>query len=147
MEFKDSFSIFNLFLDKKVKITVDQKSFYIRVPTIKEFSLNEAINSTYHMWTMSTDKMEQIIHCKSSFEFVNNILFQLGIYKEYNSALKSFKEGLYFFIPDIEIDYKNKKLIVDDITITQEVWEYILHVLRLSSGQKVEKPRTFASED
>lgn len=70
---------------------------------------------------MSTDKMEQIIHCKSSFEFVNNILFQLGIYKEYNSALKSFKEGLYFFIPDIEIDYKNKKLIVDDITITEEV--------------------------
>ena len=147
MEFKDSFSIFNLFLDKKVKITVDQKSFYIRVPTIKEFSLNEAINSTYHMWTMPTDKMEQIIHCNSSFEFVNNILFQLGIYKEYNSALKSFKEGLYFFIPDIEIDYKNKKLIVDDITITEEVWEYILYVLRLSCGEKVEKPRTFASED
>ena len=70
---------------------------------------------------MSTDKMEQIIHCNSSFEFVNNILFQLGIYKEYNSALKSFKEGLHFFIPDIEIDYKNKKLIVDDITITEEV--------------------------
>ena len=147
MEFKDNFSIFNLFLDKKVKITVDQKSFYIRVPTIKEFSLNEAINSTYHMWTMSTDKMEQIIHCKSSFEFVNNILFQLGIYKEYNSALKNFKEGLYFFIPDIKIDYKNKKLIVDDITITEEVWEYILYVLRLSCGEKVEKPRTFASED
>ena len=67
MEFKDSFSIFNLFLDKQVKITVAHKSFYIRVPTIREFSLNEAINSTYHMWTMSIDKLEQIIHCKSSF--------------------------------------------------------------------------------
>ena len=39
----------NMEYNTKVKITVDQKSFYIRVPTIKEFSLNEAINSTYHM--------------------------------------------------------------------------------------------------
>lgn len=147
MEFKDNFSIFNLFLDKQVKITVNQKSFYVRIPTIKEFSLNETINSTYHMWTMSLDQMEKIIPCKSSFEFVNTILFQLGIYKEYNSALKSFKEGLNFFIPNIEIDYKNKQLIVDDIIITEEVWEYILYVLRLSCGEKVEKPRTFASED
>jgi hypothetical protein len=49
MLIKDNYSLFNLFLDKKVKITVDQKSFYVRVPTIKEFSLDEKINAVYHM--------------------------------------------------------------------------------------------------
>ena len=49
VEIKDNFSLFNLFLDKNVKIYVDKKPFLIRVPTIKEFSTNDEINSTYHM--------------------------------------------------------------------------------------------------
>ena len=36
---------------------------------------------------------------------------------------------------------------MDGIIITEEIWEYILYVLRLSCGEKVEKPRTFTSED
>lgn len=49
MELKDNFSIFNLFLDKKVKIYANQKFFFLRLPTIKEFSLNDKINATYHI--------------------------------------------------------------------------------------------------
>ena len=149
MEIKDNFNIFNLFLDKKIKIYVDAKFFQLRLPTIKEFSLNDTINSVYHMWNLSPDKMKAIVPTTGDapLDFVKTILFQLGIYKEYKEIVNRFKETLSFFIPNIEIDYKNKQLIVDGITITNEIWEYILYLLRLSCGEKVEKPRTFASED
>ena len=149
MEIKDNFSLFNLFLDKNVKIYVDKKPFFIRVPTIKEFSTNDEINSTYHMWIMSIEHLEKLISLpiKSSYDFINIIVFQLGVYKEYSEVVNTMKNTLKFFIPKIEIDYKNKQLIVDGIIITEEIWEYILYVLRLSCGEKVEKPRTFASED
>ena len=149
MEIKDNFNIFNLFLDKKVKIFVGQEVFQVKLPTIREFIQMDKINATYHIWILSTDKMKSIIPipCEDSFDLVNNILFKLGIYKEYSSIINSFKEALEFFIPNIIIDYKNKKLIVDNITITTEIWEYILYLLRLSCGEKVEKPRIFSSED
>ena len=149
MNIKDNFNIFNLFLDKKVKIYVDGNWFYLRVPTIRELSLNDVINSTYHMWILELEKINQLVHISSnsSFEFVTNILFELGLYKEYRIIANNFKSTLELILPNIQIDYKNKKLIIDNISITDEVWEYILYVLRLSCGEKVEKPRTFASED
>lgn len=148
MEIKDNFSIFNLFLDKKVKIFIDNRSFYVKVPTIKELSLDEILNSSYHIWIQPVDKMKKMLPMdfKDSFEFLNIILFQLGIYQEYNTIAYNFKKTLSEIVPNIEIDYKNKQLIVNDIIITSEIWEYVLYVLRLSCGEKVEKPRTFTSE-
>ena len=149
MEIKDNFSIFNLFLEKTVKITVDKKAFKVRVLTIKEFVSNDTLNAVYHMWTASADQIKKMIPLpiEGSFDLLNKILFQLGMYKEFQDISKKFESVLDFIIPELEIDYSNKQLIVDDITITEEIWEYILYVLRLSCGEKVEKPRTFASED
>jgi hypothetical protein len=67
--------------------------------------------------------MNKIIPIKTenSFSFVLAIVFSLGIYKEYFSVADNFIEALKFFIPGVEIDYKNKQLIVDDITITEEI--------------------------
>jgi hypothetical protein len=61
------------------------------------------------------------IKTTTSFELLNNIIFQLGMYREYSNILKNFNNVLKFFIPRIEIDYQNKKLIVDGITITEEI--------------------------
>ena len=49
MEIRDNFNIFNLFLDKHVKIYVDNKFFRIRVLTIREFCVEETYNAMYHM--------------------------------------------------------------------------------------------------
>jgi hypothetical protein len=54
-------------------------------------------------------------------DLVYNILFNLGIYKEYEEIVLSFKEALMFFIPNIKFNYKEKILIVDDIIITEEI--------------------------
>ena len=147
MEIKDNYSIFNLFLDKKVKIYVNQASFILRVPTIRDFSFNEAVNASYHLWSKPISDLKDIIQCESSFEFVYNIFFQYGMYREYSNILETFEKALVFLIPDIEFDYLNKQLIVDSIIITEEIWEYVLYVLKLTCGEKVEKPRTFDSED
>ena len=149
MEIKDNFSIFNLFLDKQVKIQVGSQKLFVRVPTIKEFFNNEDLNAVYHIWTLPPSQRQKMVPvlCETSFDFLNIILFQMGMYKEYAEITLKFKEILVFLFPDIEINYKNKQLIVDDIIITEEIWEYILYVLRLSCGEKVEKPRTFDSEE
>lgn len=149
MTIKDNFSLFNLFLDKKVKITVDKESFFVRVPTVREFCTEEDINAVFHMWTLPSDQLEKILPIKidTSFDLVSNIFFQFGMYKEYSNIVDNFKHALEFFIPNVKIDYKNKQLTVESIIITNDIWEYILYVLKLSCGEKVEKPRTFTSED
>lgn len=58
---------------------------------------------------------------KESLDLIRNVLFQFGIYKEYTALVNGFKTVLQFFIPNIQIDFKNKQLIVDNITITNEV--------------------------
>jgi hypothetical protein len=72
---------------------------------------------------LPADKLQTILPIPSedSFEFINNLIFQMGMYKEYSSVVNTTKEVLLFFMPDFEIDYKNKQLIVDGITITREV--------------------------
>ena len=70
MEIKDNFSLFNLFLDKRVKIFVDKKSFYVRVLTIREFCLDEELNASYHILTLPLDELEKIlpIQINNSFD-------------------------------------------------------------------------------
>ena len=149
MEIRDNYSIFNLFLDKKIKVFIDREFFYVHVPNIKDFYLNDKINGVFHIWTSSQEKIQKmsVIPCETSYDFLKIVLFNLGAYKEYSSIAEDFKKALDFFIPSIQIDYKNKELIVEDITITEQIWEYILYILRLSCGEKVEKPRTFTTED
>ena len=123
MVIKDNFSIFNLFLDKNVKISIDKQSFRVHLPTIREFSTHDKINAVYHMWTMPSEKIKASnpFHREGSFAFVHDIIFNVGQYKEYSEVAKNFKEILEFFIPGVVLDYQNKKIIVDSITITEEI--------------------------
>jgi hypothetical protein len=106
-----------------VKITADGISFWVRVPTIREFCLEEGLNAVYHIWCLPDDQRKKIIpiQTEDSFSFVVTLLFQLGIYKEYSIITNQFKEALAFFIPNIEIDYKNKQLMVNSLIITSEI--------------------------
>ena len=72
---------------------------------------------------MSAEHLEKLISLpiKSSYDFINIIIFQLGVYKEYSEVVNTMKNTLKFFVPKIEIDYKNKQFIVDGIIITEEI--------------------------
>ena len=123
MEIKDNFNLFNLFLDKHVKVYVDNKVFQVRMPSVKEFHLKEDLNIAYHLWTSSMEKNKKIlpIETDSSLQFVKVIIFHLGMYKEYSLLADKMKTGLLFFIPNVNIDFKQKELIIEGITITEEI--------------------------
>lgn len=124
MAISDNYNLFNLFLTKRVKIRVDNKDFEINLPSVKDLSLSDTINATYHIMTMSDKEVRKslpIDHVENSLDFVNMIVFELGKYQEYSHTAQTIKEGLSFFIPNVVLDYKNKQLIVDNIIITKEV--------------------------
>ena len=148
MEIRDDFNLFKLFLEKNINIHVDGSVFKIKVPTIKNLYLNNTINATYHLITLGDSERKKLIqNVESSFEFVSTIVFQLGIYKEYSTLAQTIVGGLKELLPGIEIDYTNKQFTIEDLIITDEIWEYILYIIKLSCGEKVEKPRTFNSEE
>ena len=149
MEIKDNFTIFGLFVEKKVKIIVDKTFFHVKVPTIRDFYTNDQINAMYHLWTSSADDIMKLtpVKCSGSFDFIQIILFQLGMYKEFTEYIKMIESSLPLFLPEAEIDYANKVIKVNDIIITEEIWDYIIYILKLSCGEKVEKPRIFTSEE
>jgi hypothetical protein len=123
VEIKDNFNMFNLFLNKKIKITIDKHVVVVRVPTIKEFIFDEDINAVYHIWTLTEEKIEKLtpFNINNSLDFTKQILFFLSAYKEYSEINKKIKYALSFFLPDIQINYETKELIINDITITNEV--------------------------
>ena len=89
----DNFSLFNLFLDKKIKIYIDNNTFFhLRVPTIREFYLRDEINGIYHLITKPAKELKKIIpiqtNIENSLDFVEVVLFQLAIYKEYHNITK-----------------------------------------------------------
>ena len=149
MAFQNNFSIFNLFLDKKVTIYTDDIKFDVQVPTIKDLMKNNIVGTTYSLITSSAKKIQKLIPIKveNSFELIHNIFFVFGMYKEFNIIFKQLVEGVKFFIPNINIDFKNKELKIDNTTITLEIWNYIIYILKLSCGEKISEPRIFSSEE
>ena len=149
MELKDNFSLSRLFITKDITIFVDNKTFNIRLKPIKDWYEDNEWNSTYHLWTAPLNKIQPlyVIPLKSQWYKISLILFQLGAYDKYRSIYTTFVKYLSEIIPEVEIDMTNKKLIVKGITITEEIWEYILYILQYGQGEKVTKPLTFDSEE
>ena len=148
MRIQDNFDLIRLFINKFITISVDNQDFNLRVPTISDLLLNKELSISYNLWTASLEKLQKDsgLKCDSSLEFVLKILFELNIYKEFENLSRFFETALQFFIPDVTIDYVKKHLIVNEIIITDEVWDYILYLIKRSQGEKVEKPPTFQTE-
>ena len=122
MEIRDDFNLFKLFLEKNVNIHVGGSSFKVKVPTVKDLYLNNIINATYHLTTLGEKERKGIIsNSETSFEFVDAIVFQLGMYKEYSKLAQTIVTGLKELIPGVEIDYANKQFIIEDLIITDEI--------------------------
>ena len=148
MTIKDDFDIIKLFMNKNITVSVGVQSFIVHVPTVTEFMTDKEINSCFTLWTMSKQKLKSTTNFdyENSFSFVQDIVFNLGKYIEFEEIANSFTKALKFYIPEIEFDYAKKILVVNGIQINETIWNYILYLINLSCGMKVEKPRTFKSE-
>lgn len=146
---KDNFSITKLFMDKTITVFTDNGSFEIRAHSIRDFYNNNDLNSVYHFITSSLKSLQQIyiVPITSSLGAITTLFFDLGRYGRYMDIANKVREYLPNFLPQIEIDMTQHSLSVNGITITEEIWEYILYILKLSCGEKVNQPLSFDSEE
>jgi hypothetical protein len=52
---------------------------------------------------------------------VQVLLFELGQYSQFRGLANSCADSLAIVLPGIVIDYKNKNLTINDVTITTEI--------------------------
>ena len=149
MTFNNNFSISKLFMGKDITIYVDNKPFIIRVHSIKEFYENPDLNSVYHLWTSSLSSIQKLYftEVKDSFDAMTTMIFEYGQYGKYLDIANKMRAILPLSLPQINIDMTQKEIKVNGITMTSEIWEYILYILKLSCGEKVNQPLSFDSEE
>jgi len=151
MNISSNYSLSRLFITKNIDITVDNKVFTLILKPIKEMYLDKDWNAVYHIWTASTENLKKMLPLEkeepTSYKILTLILFQIGVYDKYRKFYDIFHNKLLEIIPDLEIDLGHKELKVNGISITEEIWEYVIYLLKLSNGEKVEKPLTFTSEE
>lgn len=148
MTIKDNYSLSRLFITKEINIFVDDKMFSLKLKTLKDFYIDNTWNSIYHIWTgsiTSTQKMF-VVPIKSHWDKITTVLFNLGQYDKYREIYDTFIRYITELIPGIEIQISQKLLTVNGITITEEIWEYIIYLLQLTNGEKVTQPLSFDSE-
>ena len=150
MTIENNYSITQLFVKKEINILVDKKqTFTLRVPVIRDLYEDNKWNNIFFLWTRSPIDAQKYYYKKveTALDMITIIVFDASQYQEYSELSKQYKEYLKKWIPDIEFDYQNQELKVKGITITTDIWDHILYLLRLSCGEKVVQPPVFDSEE
>lgn len=147
----DNYSISRLFIQKNVSIFYDKKLLLIlNFKTVREFFNDQDWNGVYHILTLDKDgwlEMFPKMNLTEPFDYVNLMLFNLGQYKQYSKLVDSMTKYLQEIINDLEIDFVTKTLKVHGVSITSEIWDYVVYLLKLNQGEKVTQPRTFQSPE
>ena len=149
MTIKDNYSITQLFVKKEIKIFVDNKPFTLFLPTLRDLYEDEKWSNIFFLWTRTIKDAQKYYYKKvdTALDMINLIVFDAGQYKEYKELHDYYEFYLRRWLPEIEIDYVQKQFKIKDIIINNDIWEYILYILRLSCGEKVVQPPTFESEE
>lgn len=150
MTFNDNFSITQLFISKKIIITVDNKyNLIINIKTIKEIFSDLEWAQFYSIISLSPEKIKEKykIDVTSNWEFIELFLYDLGRYLEARKVYNTILNQLPKLIDNVELKLAERKIVVDNLTINSEIWDYIIYVIKLSYGEKVEKPLVFSSEE
>lgn len=150
MNITSNYSLTKLFISKIITISINhQKTFNIEVKKIKDFFEDDKWNGVYHLWCNSTKEWKKILNIElsSSFEYISLIIFELGKYKQYSNISLSFHKYIQEIIPGIEFDYRHKQMVVNGITITTEIWDYVIYLLKLTCGEKIPQPQIFNSPE
>ena len=146
-----NYSLTRLFVSKDITITIDKlKKFTLKVRSAKDLFQDSDWNIFYHTAIESVEKLQKYFpfgKIETQFDFLKLLMLDFGQFDKYKDVYTIFKNQLQIILPEIKIDIQNKEISVNGITITNEIWEYILYILKLSNGEKVELPPTFASEE
>lgn len=152
MTLKSNFSINKLFVSKIVKISVGNQGFLsVKLHTVGELLEDTEWGRFYELITCNpeTKFLPQTTNKMDTFDFIELVSFNLGQYQEYRMFYNLIRQQLplLFHEQEVVFDMKTKKIIVNDITMNSEIWNYIVYILQLSYGEKVSQPLTFDSEE
>lgn len=151
---ESDFSITKLFITKTLTIYIDEKDinkkFHLNLKVMKDFYEDHDWNLFYHLFILHPETLHKAFGLetdeqKTSWDYVKLILFVLGIYDKFSSLYTILRNTLISLLPEIEIGAQT--ILVNGITMTEEIWEYVVYLLKLSYGEKVEKPLVFSSEE
>ena len=149
MKIESNYSISKLFISKDITVFIEGKSFIIKVYSVKDFYDNADLNSVYHLWTSSISDLQKLYFTKikDNYEAITTMIFDYGQYSRYRDIANKMRDVLSLILPQVNIDMTQKVISVNGITITSEIWDYILYILKLSCGEKVTQPLSFDSEE
>lgn len=149
MKFDNNFSVTKLFISKNIIVYADGIPIQIVAHSIREFYDDVDLNSVYHLWTTSLSSIQKLYftQIKDSFEALTTMIFEYGQYSKYRDIANKMRKVLLQFLPEANIDMSQKKITLGNLTMNSEIWEYILYILKLSCGEKVNQPLSFDSEE
>lgn len=145
------FNITKLFISKTITIRpTDKTQFHLQLKTMRDFYENHDWNLFYQLFVLNPKLLNKSFGFtdqdnKTSWFYLNLILFNLGIYDQFASIYTIAQNILTELFPELSIE--NAQIKVNNIIMTEEIWEYVCYVLKLSYGEKVEKPLIFSSEE
>ena len=149
MTIKSNYSITHLFASKEVTIYVDNQHFTLKIPVLRDLYQDVKWNNVFFLWTRPISESAKYYYkpITNALDMIKLIVFDAIQYVEFFELNESFRYYLDKLIPNIEYDYDNQELKVGDIIITPDIWDHILYLLKLSSGEKVTQPPVFDSEE
>ena len=151
MKITSNYSLTHSFASKTVYLFLDGHiAFSFNLPTLTKILSDAEFNITLNTIFTKPElfsKKANLQSIKNSFDFIKIILFQLGQFLEYREIYTCLLNKLPEIFNNLEIDFKNKTLKFNNVTMTEEIWEYVLYILHLSYGEKVSEPQTFDSPE
>lgn len=151
MEITSNYSILNLFVkdNKEVKVFIGNQIIVLHLKSLKEFFSNDEWTTCYTV-ICRDDYRKKLLPTQyqspDSLTEIKNIIFEFGMYKQYTKIVTLLREQLSTLIQDLSFDFKQKELIANNVIITSDIWNYIIYILKLSCGEKEEKPPVFENE-
>lgn len=153
MQWITDYSIEKMFVDHNVFIYNKDNTIKLKmhVPSIAEHYCNPCINVFLNIFNTKKNDFLHLftmmgLQCDTEYQLLYN-LYIYGYYQELISAREQVLETIHFlFNDDIIIENNTIKLVNNSLTLDEDLWNYILYVIRSADGMKVEPPRTFKSE-
>lgn len=154
MQLTSNYNITQLFVSRDITIMVDNQTLIIHLPSVREIYRDKHWGLSYNLWTRGTEFFPflQDMHFETdtystSYKVMQLLCFSLGAYQQFRTIYDYLLESLNYIFGQITLDTNRQTFIAQEINITEEIWEYVLSIIKLSYGEKVTLPPTFTSEE
>ena len=149
-QIKDNFSLGRLFATKEpIEIYIEDKVIKVRPISVRDmYTHSEEIGMLHLLMSpLSRIKKTFLPTAEHPLDFITTII-KHGLFSEYRALYSQILHTFaYVFYEMDTYDLSNSTFALSGVTITKEIWDYILYVLKLICGEKTTKPLVFENEE